>query len=324
MGEALEIAKVLVDPVMKLLDMVGNAAGTIYEPHHIRKMADAEAYKIKAVGNAVGEISMLPASYDNGSIAVNSTDTDDLLKRAEMREKFQKIREQQNIENVIGYAQQELLGMGPIPNTPVDDDWMARLLNNAKEVSSETMQFIWGKILAGEVASPGTFSKRTLDTIRNLSQDEASVFNNMLPYIVNFGGNLAISSSQAIHQMHGIRYGNILLLDECGLMTAGLGVTLSMDVDNQPTPIADNGDILLVANRTSPLSTNVSISLHKLTSAGHELYKILLAGASRDYFLDWAKEIASANRTIKFTVHKINSITDQMIDYDDSVIISLN
>lgn len=324
MGEAVEVAKVLVDPVMKLLDMVGSAAGTIYGPHHLRKMADAEAYKIKTLGSAMSEIPMLPTSYDNGSIALSSTDTDDLIKRAEMREKFQKVREQKNIENVIGYAQQELQGMGQVPDTPVDEDWLTRLLNNAKEVSSETMQFIWGKILAGEIATPNSFSKRTLDTIRNLSQYEANVFQNMLPYIVCVGGAMAITSKDIIHKMHGIRYGDILLLDECGLMTSGIGVSLNVDVKEESSVVAHNEDLLLLAHCSPEQSQKISISLHNLTKAGYELYKILVHENNSEYFLDWAKDVAQKYRTVQFAVHKINSISEEFIDYEDSAIITLN
>ena len=181
MGEPLEIAKVLVEPGMKLMELVGNAIGTVYAPVHERKMADAEAYKIKTISEAVNEASLIPLTYEKDGISINTTDINDLYRRAELREIQQKIREQKNIEGVIGYAQRELLDAPKVPNTPVDDDWMDRLLNNAKEVSSATMQFIWGRILAGEVVAPGSFSKRTLDIIRNLSQKEAATFQKIIP-----------------------------------------------------------------------------------------------------------------------------------------------
>lgn len=284
MGEALEIAKVLVDPVMKLLDMVGNAAGTMYEPHHIRKMADAEAYKIKAVGNAVGEIAMLPASYDNGSIAVNSTDTDDLLKRAEMRERLQKIREQQNIENVIGYAQQELLGMDPIPDTPVDDDWINRLLNNAKEVSSETMQFIWGKILAGEVAAPGSFSKRTLDTIRNLSQSEAQAFQAVAPLVFHAERDSFITANHDILKSYGVRYEDCMLLDECGLLVQSMGVSINFVMAKGDPGYLHTKTLSAVIEAKSEVENTYSLSIYSLTRAGRELYRILDIGSNDGYF----------------------------------------
>lgn len=284
MGEALEIAKVLVDPVMKLLDMVGNAAGTMYEPHHIRKMADAEAYKIKALGNAVDEISMLSASYDNGSIALNSTDTDDLLKRAEMRERLQKIREQKNIENVIGYAQQELLGKGPIPNTPIDDDWMTRLLNNAKEVSSETMQFIWGKILAGEVIAPGSFSKRTLDTIRNLSQVEAQAFQSIAPLVFFTDSDYFISSNHDILKEYGVRYEDCMLLDECGLLIQSMGVSINFVMVKGDPGYLHTKTLSAAIETKSEAEKTYCLSIYSLTKAGRELYRILDTSSNDSYF----------------------------------------
>ena len=40
-------------------------------------------------------------------------------------------------------------------------------------MSSEELQTLWGRVLAGEIKSPGTFSLRTLEFLKNTSHEEA-------------------------------------------------------------------------------------------------------------------------------------------------------
>ena len=41
-------------------------------------------------------------------------------------------------------------------NSKVDEEWLDRFMDSAKFVSSEEMQLIWGKVLAGEFENPGS------------------------------------------------------------------------------------------------------------------------------------------------------------------------
>ena len=85
MGEALEVAKVLVEPTMKLLDMVGGAIGTLYEPKHKRKMADATFYEIEQVSEALRKNSDVLVSYNNGDVIANVPEWNDFLARTKHR-----------------------------------------------------------------------------------------------------------------------------------------------------------------------------------------------------------------------------------------------
>lgn len=59
-------------------------------------------------------------------------------------------------------------------NENIEDDWLFRWRDSAATTTSEKLQDLWGRVLAGEMKSPGSYSLRTLDFIRNLSQREAS------------------------------------------------------------------------------------------------------------------------------------------------------
>jgi hypothetical protein len=96
--------------------------------------------------------------------------------RADERLMKEKIRRQHNIESITGEGVKALPPPEQISREPVSQDWIARFYHECQDISDEQMQQIWGRILAGEVATPGTFSPRTLSVVRDLTKDDANLF----------------------------------------------------------------------------------------------------------------------------------------------------
>ena len=71
----------------------------------------------------------------------------------------QEIRSEGNVSKALLGAEAELEND---PQTPpdrtVDEDWLFRWRDAASVVSSEELQTLWGRVLAGEIKSPGSFS----------------------------------------------------------------------------------------------------------------------------------------------------------------------
>jgi hypothetical protein len=55
----------------------------------------------------------------------------------------------------------------------IDDDWLNLYARMAEDKTSEELRSLFGKILAGEIRKPGTFSLRTMQFISTLSRDDA-------------------------------------------------------------------------------------------------------------------------------------------------------
>lgn len=68
--------------------------------------------------------------------------------------------------------------------TGASEDFLSRWKSEAKHFSTEEARAIWGRVLAEEVNAPGSISLRTIDTIKNLSKDEAAYFNEACKYVV--------------------------------------------------------------------------------------------------------------------------------------------
>jgi hypothetical protein len=104
-----------------------------------------------------------------------------LVLRSDQREQLQQIRYHQNIEAIVLGAL--LVHTESVNDQPVDEDWISEFLEQCKNVSSDQMRSVWSKILAAEVAHPGSFTKRTLSFVRQLSQSEASLFTNFCSFV---------------------------------------------------------------------------------------------------------------------------------------------
>lgn len=226
MGELLDAANALVSPVEKLIDAVQSAIGKAYEPRHVKKLADAKAYEIATIGKALRENSDIPIIYDKESISIDTTDFDEFAKRAQNRLAFQELTKQRNIESVIDVAYSELEGQDAVTDEPIDPDWVISFFNSVEDISNNKMHQLWGKLLAGEIKQPNSFSKRTLNVLKNLTEKEASLFQKIIPYLLTCPGNKAKSVEDHFLLCRGtmlakyeITFPDIMLLDEAGLLS---------------------------------------------------------------------------------------------------------
>jgi len=96
-----------------------------------------------------------------------------LEERARKRDRLCHLRKQQNLEAII----QKTIGYcsGDEITDRADQDWFSSFTVLAEDISNRTMQDLWAKILAGEIAQPGSFSLKSLKVFRNMSINEAKL-----------------------------------------------------------------------------------------------------------------------------------------------------
>ena len=141
---------------------------------------------------------------------------------------FQGRKRLTNARSVVEDAADEL-GDKEVSDHEPDPDWAARFFNDIQDVSSEEMQSLWAKVLAGEVERPGSTSIRTLSILRNLDQTAARLFGKLCSACVSLrldgdqvidarvpslGGNAATNALQK----YGLGFGNLNVLHEHGLI----------------------------------------------------------------------------------------------------------
>jgi len=103
-------------------------------------------------------------------------------------------RKQQNREEVLRHAAEEL-AQSPLQQDAVtqqqtataeslDDEWLNHLARHAENVSTERMRNLFGRILAGEIRRPGSYSMFTMDFLSKLGNNEAELIVAIAPYII--------------------------------------------------------------------------------------------------------------------------------------------
>ncbi len=249
MGEAVEIVKALVSPGEKLIDGMFKAFGTVYEPRNLKKMADAQSYQIKKIGEAIRENSDIPIEYNSNGIVLSSSDYDEFVKRTQGRLAFQELRKQENIETVAGKALNILDGKPSIEREDADPDWLLRFFNSVEDISNEDMQEIWAMLLAGEIQNPGTYSLRTLEALHNLSPQEAQIFQEISKHcLCSAGGSSVLINNNEILNNELIPYGKIMMLEECGLVNGNGLLTLTHKVKKNRNVFLWNDNFTIITN----------------------------------------------------------------------------
>lgn len=321
MGEVLEVAKVLVAPTMKLLDMVGGAIGTAYEPRRKRKMADATAYEINTIAEAMRNAADMPIVYNQDGVAINSEDFNRLMHRAGTRMVLQETIKQHNIESVVDNAYEILEKEESCSEEPVDQGWINRFFDSVADVSDGDLQKLWGKILAGEIKQPKAYSLRTLETLKNLSKHEAEIFQRVVPLVANYGATLFLTSETDVLRKYGITYDDILCLDECGLLNSDSLLRFNIPVVANKTEAIFNKSQILVLEAVNQTETAISVGVFGLTRAGKELHSVLNLEPDRSYLSDLAATIEKENKgAIRATIHRVIVVNDESITYDDEVL----
>jgi len=126
------------------------------------------------------------------------------------------MRKEANVAKAVLQAEAELKAdPTPPPKQQIEDDWLHRWRESAGQVSAEELQALWGKILAGELKSPGSYSYRLLDFIRNLTRDEAALIEKIAGFVIN--GSIA-REPETLLESEGITFDMLLSLQELGVV----------------------------------------------------------------------------------------------------------
>ena len=220
---------------------IGSVAGPMLASWKARREASAkliaakgkaEEERILAEGQAHAMQIIASAQADARTILVSSGATVqgrlDFGTTVTQRIQFQEEKRQSNIAVVIGQAAEEL-GDKEVQDHEVDHDWTARFFNDVQDVSSQEMQQLWSRVLAGEIERPSSTSIKTLGVLTSLDKSTATLFRRLCSTCVSIrpdgnsfldarvpslGGNAADNALQK----YGLGFGKLNVLNEHGLI----------------------------------------------------------------------------------------------------------
>lgn len=311
----------LSEPLKRLIEVISSGIGNVSKPYLIRKTADAKAYEIKVIADAMAESKKLltHTEYEDGKVRVlapeaQSEDFAALPHRVAARIQYKEQREQQNIEAVCANAAEELQKETTVPDGKPEPEWISRFFDISSGITSEELQYLWGRILAGEIKCPGSFSLRTLDVLRNLSRKEAENFVKLGNYILRSGEKVFYIDPNAYIFT---KDGGLTFLDILALKDAGLIFETELEFSFKPLGAGQMsnfiyGSLILLIERdkdTQKLRSGIGL----LTRVGIELLQLLTMQPDMEYVHFVGKQFAADG--VKFAWAPILEIVGNQIHF---------
>lgn len=280
------------------------------------------------VGAGIGLLVAGPVGAVGGAIA--SPIITNMLKWCanEAKEKRYSTREGKNIVKVLSYANSDCQYNSENSEGSFDEDWFARFINIAKDIHSDELQTIWGKILAKEVIRPHSVSLRTLDVLKNISGEEARFFQQLMPYIISIGDDLRVlPANKAIQKKYNILDGCYIVLDACGLikMLSFTELPLSIGAGETLRIVRTSERLLSMKNLLDNEVTLKISNIYLLTQSGKELFDLLYSEPNNEYFEDWASQLFDTNnKALRFEIHKRDETKDGAVYLSDPITVFEN
>jgi uncharacterized repeat protein (TIGR03899 family) len=309
-NDVLGLGKVL--PLDKLIDVISKGVGRLTKSYfdkidsnnkayELKKLADARVYELNTIAKSIKDATNFISgiSYLDGRVSITHANERlepayiSIEQRGNDRLSYQEAFKQLNIETITSNAASELNNEPPVTDEPVDEDWINRFFSYAKDISNEDMQILWGKILAGEVKNPNSFSIRTLDIIRNLSKEDANIFIRIANFAID-GGTMhfiyrgdAIMTNFELHEKYDVKYHDILTLREAGIVQDGDHINLEIGYEHESNETKFSiGDYrIYIIKQINEHET--SLPVYGFTRSGRELLKLITPSPSIEYLNDF-------------------------------------
>lgn len=290
-------------PLEKLIDVVSKGIGTVYRPRKIRNEADAKAYAIKRI-----ECAKTMALADSRIVEAETN------KRIQERIIAKEVRRQNNIDSVVEKTASLLAG-SDVSDKPVDEDWSIRFFDIVQDISREEMKTLWARILSKEIERPSSFSLRTMELLRNISYDEASLFMKICDFV--FGkGECFLFNEDGVLEKFGFRYVDIARLTEIGLLQSGTFVIksfLSNPTTETRTAViyGKNGFLLTIP----PAAKKIDVPIIRLSQPGCEIFDLVEAKSNDEYIKDFASFFKKKNSSVKVQYGKLLEINGDSVRF---------
>ena len=281
--------------LIRLWDTVENAIGGLLNPWQTRRKgrarADVRREELLALAQAEQDVNDIRAGrkrFDTDRRLVEDSESENeapspndltaatLAATAQRSLVVQQMRAEVNVAKAILGAEADLEDdpQEP-PDRRVDEDWLFRWRESASTVSAEELRTLWGRVLAGEIKSPGRFSLRTLEFLKNLSKEDARRIEKLAPFVVD--SDFVFKGDKTLLESEGITLGFLLSLRDLGIVDLG-ATTALRKILKTATPnefmlgLVSYTHVLVVTHEDP--KKEIRLDVYRLTSLGKEVLQL--------------------------------------------------
>lgn len=305
-----------VPAIEKLIDYTASGIGAVVGPMLARWQAQtaanaarigaqgqADVMRIKAQSQAEATILIASAQAEARSyfpIEGQSIQGEvNLNKEVESRLTFQEQKRQGNIGTVVRMAADEL-GDKQIEDHDVDHDWVARFFADVQDVTSEHMQRIWARILAGEIETPGRTSLHTLSILKNMTQRNAESFENLSRFV--FLDAIFIKKEYTANLVEFPTYDTLVEMESYGLIAHPTGLVKVLDIELEKSVIVSGNTAYRICHQNTP--NQLRIPAAPLSPQGQEIFNLVNPEVNENYLRAIAR-FMKENDNVKLERSKI-------------------
>ena len=148
----------------------------------------------------------------------------------------------------------------------IEADWLNYFEDYAEKASSERMQDLWSRILAGEIRKPGAYSLSTMRFLSELDAKIAEIFQRRME------NRMPDGYLPRPNRLEGEELSELMFLEEIGLLQDAAGnITVTLNPNEDGMVYYRIGEFLLIFETKQELRLNVI----PITRVGRELLTIL-------------------------------------------------
>ncbi len=288
----------LAEPATVLIEKISDAVAGMFAPSQRRRLAQAEAEAdvIRARGEADAALVR----------AANGQRITGIEIRAMRRAIAEETMFQSRIEDVISEAIPQL-DPGRASPERIDDDWIRNFFDKARTIGDEEMQLLWAKLLAGEANEPGSFSRKSVNLLGDMSVNDAETFQALCDFVWILDGNptiIDVDVTDWFYSENGINYESMSRLIELGLVArrvVGFDSSARMIRGHEPVlavsdarMVAEYGAHRLELSFRENDKDYLFVGSWKLTQAGTQLLSLVDAQPVEGFFEvvrdEWAEQ----------------------------------
>lgn len=283
------------DGIAKVAEIIAHCTGL--NAYGIKKNAEAKYYADELEIKSANNVALLK-EQGNDSLA-----------------NYIAVREQRKASNVASIVQKTTECFTPdeqVSEERPSQDWLNRFFEYAESISEDEMQNLWASLLAGEIKQPKTFSKRTLDVIRNLSSEDAQL-------IKKYAGCLIETDLPFVKQCDDLD--EINSLAEIGFLNPQILSMKRTFYGPQKRVIAADDEYVVIIETKERIEFEYSV--RPLTNAGIQILKLFTPKIIPDYYHKFAINLVE-KYDLSISLHNIIGFNHNSYEYEEASIFKID